>query len=345
MNKGGRKTQKPFIIPVFIPHAGCPHRCVFCNQGAITGEKSFLPSIDSFRKQVNSFIAFNSKQHKEVQIAFYGGNFLGLGEKTARMLLQEAAVFVQAGKVDSIRFSTRPDSIDAVRLSWLENFPVATIELGAQSMDDGVLLLSNRGHSVRDTENAVKLLRKKNYQIGLQLMLGLPGDDDKRAVNSAEKAAALSPDFVRIYPTVVLKKSPLARLFRKGEYIPPSLEAAVSIAKKMYLVFESRKIPVIRMGLQASKDLDAGAAVLAGPYHPAFGHLVYAELFLEKARTLLQNLEKRPETITFRVHPRSLSRLQGICKRNTQTLKNEFGFQSVAIAPDSSLPEYELKVA
>jgi radical SAM enzyme (TIGR01210 family) len=344
MNSGSRKTQKPFIIPVFLPHAGCPHRCVFCDQAAITGENPSLPSRESLRKQVNSFIAFKSKQRKEVQIAFYGGNFLGLAEKTVKTLLKEADAFVQAGKVDRIRFSTRPDTIDAVRLNWLKVFPVAAIELGVQSMDDGVLALSNRGHTVQDTEKAVGLLRENNYQIGMQLMLGLPGDDEARAIKSAEKAAALSPDFVRIYPTVVLKNSPLARLFQKREYVPLSLEAAVSLTKKLYRVFESRTIPVIRMGLQASQDLDAGAAILAGPYHPAFGQLVYAELFLDKARLLLQNLENNPESITLQIHPRSLSRLQGIRNRNIQTLKNEFSLQSIAIVTDDSLSENELKV-
>ena len=344
MNSDSRKTQKPFIIPVFLPHAGCPHRCVFCDQAAITGKNSSLPSTESLRKQVNSFIAFKSKQRKEVQIAFYGGNFLGLAEITVKTLLKEAAAFVQAGKVGSIRFSTRPDTIDAVRLNWLKTFPVAAIEIGVQSMDDGVLALSNRGHTARDTEKAVGLLRKNNYQIGLQLMLGLPGDDEARAIKSAQKAAALSPDFVRIYPTVVLKKSPLARLFQKREYVPLSLEAAVSLTKKLYRIFESRAIPVIRMGLQASEDLDAGAAILAGPYHPAFGQLVYADLFLDKARLLLQNLENSPRSITLQVHPRSLSRLQGLRNRNIQILKKEFNLYSIAIKTDDSLAGNELKV-
>jgi len=250
VNRGSRNTQKPFIIPVFLPHAGCPHRCVFCDQASITGKNQSLPSVESLREQVNAFIAFKSKQRKEVQIAFYGGNFLGLAEKTVKTLLKEAAAFVQAGKVDSIRFSTRPDTIDAVRLSRLKTFPVAAVELGVQSMDDGVLAHSNRGHTARDTEKAVGLLRENSYQIGLQLMLGLPGDDEARAIKSAEKAAALSPDFVRIYPTVVLKNSPLARLFQEGQYVPLSLEEAVSITKKMFIVFESHGITVIRMGLQ-----------------------------------------------------------------------------------------------
>lgn len=344
MKTGNCKTRRPFIIPVFLPHAGCPHRCVFCDQAAITGEKQALPSAKSLREQVNSFIAFKGNRRENVQIAFYGGNFLGLVEDVAKPLLKEAAAFVQAGKVDSIRFSTRPDTIDAVRLNWLKDYPVAAIELGAQSLNDEVLLLSNRGHCAQDTEKAVGLLKENNCRIGLQLMIGLPGDDEARAVKSAEKAAALCPDFVRIYPTLVLKNSPLARLFRKGAYKPLSLEAAVSLAKKLLLVFQSHAIPVIRMGLQASESLDAGANILAGPYHPAFGQLVYAEIFLDKARSLLQNFTSSSGSITLQVNPRSLSRLQGIRSSNIQTLKKEFGLQSVFIATDNSLHEDELKM-
>lgn len=342
---GGRITQKPFIIPIFLPHAGCPHRCVFCDQAAITGKKPSRPSAESIHKQVLAFSAFKGHRRKGNQIAFYGGNFLGLAEKTVKGLLKEATIFVQDGKVDGIRFSTRPDTIDAVRLSWLKSFPVAAVELGVQSLDDGVLALSNRGHTARDTEKAVELLRENHYPIGLQLMLGLPGDDEALAVKSAVKAAALCPDFVRIYPTIVLNKSPLARLYRRGEYVPLTLPEAVCLAQKIYRIFKSCHIPVIRMGLQASEDLDAGTSILAGPYHPAFGHLVYAGLFLEKARVLLQNLENTPGVITFQVHPRSLSRLQGIRKQNIEILKKEFGFQSVAIVTDDSLAENELKVA
>ncbi|MDF1591024.1 MAG: radical SAM protein [Desulfobacterales bacterium] len=344
MNTGSRKTKKPFIIPVFLPHAGCPNRCVFCDQTAITGEKPSLPSAESLCEQVNSFVAYKNKTRKNVQIAFYGGNFLGLAEKNVRMLLEEAAAFVRAGKVDSIRFSTRPDTIDAVRLNWLKAFPISAIELGVQSMDDSVLTLSNRGHTAKNTQKAVELLKEKKYQIGLQLMLGLPGDNEARAVKSAQKTVDLSPDFVRIYPTVVLKNSPLARLFQRGEYQPLSLEAAVSLAKKFYRIFEARGIPVIRMGLQSSEELDAGTNILAGPYHPAFGQLVYADFFLDKARSLLQNLKNSPESISIQIHPRSLSRLQGIRNQNIMTLKKEFGLQSIAMVTDNSLAENELKV-
>ncbi len=260
------------------------------------------------------------------------------------MFLAEAAAFVQDGLVGGIRFSTRPDTVDFKRLGWLKDYPIAAVELGIQSMNNEVLRLSNRGHSVQDSQEAVKLLKEKDCRIGLQLMVGLPGDTEDRAVNSARQAAALSPDFVRLYPTAVLKDSPLAGLFKLGKYQPLSLQEAITITKKMFLIFASCSIPVIRMGLQASPELDSETSVLAGPHHPAFGHLVYAELFLDKARALLQKDKTGPKSITFRIHPRSRSRLQGLYSQNLQILQKEFGLNAISIRTEDSLPENELEV-
>lgn len=343
MNKALPSTAKPFIIPIFIPHAGCPHRCIFCNQTIISGEKQLLPDRESFRKQVRDFIAHKGKNRKIVEIAFYGGNFLGLEEETVHMFLTEAAAFVRDGQVDGVRFSTRPDTVDFNRLGWLKDYPIAAIELGIQSMNDEVLRLSNRGHRVQDSQEAVKLLKEKNYRTGLQLMVGLPGDTEERAVDSARQAAALSPDFMRLYPTVVLKDSPLAGFFKLGKYQPLSLQEAVTITKKMFLVFDSCSIPVIRMGLQAAQELDSGTSIVAGPYHPAFGQLVYAGLFLDKARALLQKDKTGSKSITFRVHPRSRSRLQGLYNQNLQILQKEFGLNAISIRIEDSLSENELR--
>lgn len=344
MDNTAQPRLKPFIIPVFIPHAGCPHRCVFCDQSAITGQGPSLPNLDVLARQVHRFLAFRRRKGPEVQIAFYGGNFLGLPEKTVRSLLEGAERFIRARRVDSIRFSTRPDTIDDRRLQWLTDIPVAAIELGAQSLDDRVLTLSNRGHSAADTQEAVGVLKQYRFHIGLQLMPGLPGDDGAASLESAQKAADLFPDFVRIYPTVVLKESPLARLYLQGSYRPLSLEAAVALTRKILAIFEAHSIPVVRMGLQASQDLDAGTQVLAGPYHPAFGQLVHAERFLEKARVLLQAAPNLSESITLAVHPRSLSRLQGIRRRNMNILREEFGLRFVAIRPDDTLAGDDIRI-
>ncbi len=334
-------AKKPFIVPVFIPHAGCPHRCIFCNQQLITRQTRKEVSPVNIRRQVLSFLPYN-RHGRPVEIAFYGGNFLGLPPDQLKLLLAEAAEFTPAGTVHGIRFSTRPDTIDEQRLAIIQSYPVSTVELGVQSMDDRVLTLSSRGHTAADTVNAVGLLKKFPYQIGLQLMIGLPGDNETTAMETARQVAALKPDFVRIYPTVVLADSPLAVKYRLNEYEPLPLVTAVTLTKHLYLLFRRNQIAVIRMALQASDDLADNAVVLAGPYHPAFGHMVHAEIFLDKATELLKNAPSKTECATFCVNPRSVSRLQGICGHNLKVLKQNFALTDIRILQDEVLSPDDL---
>ncbi len=337
-------SARPFIVPVFIPHAGCPHRCVFCNQVSITGSDGGALSPENVRRRIQQFLAFNQGRRHPVEIAFYGGNFLGLEEAAIGSLLETAAQFVHRGRADGIRFSTRPDTIDDARLDLLENHAVAAVELGVQSMDDHVLALSRRGHSAADTLRAVERLKDRGLSIGLQMMVGLPGEDEAGALASARKIAALQPDFVRIYPTLVIENSPLARWYRRGDYAPLKLEDAVDRVANIHRIFSSRNIRVIRMGLQASRDLDDGVSVLAGPYHPAFGHLVHAALFLKKARQALQACRLRRDRVTLSVHPKNISRLRGLKNANIITLANDFDIAAVDVVGDAALAPNELQV-
>ena len=336
--------HRPFIIPVFIPHSGCPHQCAFCNQTSITGYKYELDLYKTICPQIDRFLTYKKKHKNEVQVAFFGGNFLGLKKDIILSLLSEADKFVKEGKVDSIRLSTRPDTINDERLNLLEPFPVSTIELGVQSMDDQVLSMANRGHTTMDTEKAVTLLKKRRYKIGLQMMVGLPGDTEEKSIDTGKKIAALMPCFVRIYPTVVLKKSPLATMYKKSLYQPIPLDACVSLVKKLYLFFSKNDIPVIRMGLQASEELDQGSAILAGPYHPAFGHLVFSEIFLDKAVSALQRLQKKKsgDSIILKVHPKNISKMRGLKNSNIGILKEKYNLRSIKVIGDGSVTENEI---
>jgi len=336
--------NRPFIIPVFLPHHGCPHRCIFCNQTAITGLPDTLPSPAKLKFGIDEFLEFKTKQRHPVQIAFYGGNFLGLEPGYIKDVLAEATRFVVAGKVDGIRFSTRPDTIDPQRLNILKPFPIAAIEIGAQSMDDQVLSAANRGHTAADTEKGVTLLKSNNYEVGIQMMVGLPGDDEAKSLATGRAIAALGPGFVRIYPTVVVAGSLLAELYRKGDYMPWPLDRCVTLVKKLYLGFQDNNIAVIRMGLQPSKDLEKDATVLAGPYHPAFGHLVYSEIFIDNAAAALASEKDNYDTVTLKVHPRSISKMRGLNNNNVEILKRKFQIKSLHILPDPAVAENSLAV-
>ena len=240
-----------------------------------------------------------------MQISFYGGNFLGLETATVHRLLDGAARWVAAGRVDGIRFSTRPDTVDETTLAVLGGYPVDTVEIGVQSTNDRVLALAERGHTAADTARAVKRLRSRGYRIGLQMMVGLPGEDAVCALATGRDVAGLAPDFVRIYPTLVLRHSRLAEWYANGRYAPMTLDRCVSLVKRLFLLFREHRIPVVRMGLQATEGLADGRSIVAGPFHPAFGHLVHSAVFMDRATALLENAGRLPARVTLRVHPRA----------------------------------------
>lgn len=324
---------KPLIIPIFIPHQGCPHRCSFCNQTAITADAAHV----ALETSIETYLAYASARRGPAQVAFYGGNFLGLDRPVITALLDRLQPWLKSGQVTGIRFSTRPDTITSERLDWIAPYPVDTIELGVQSMNDTVLRLTRRGHTAADTRRAVERLKTSPYQFGIQLMLGLPGDSAQGALESAAAVASLAPDFVRIYPTLVLAGSPLAMRFKTGEYTPLPLGQAVNQAKALVRRFHRDDIPVIRLGLQAADGLEDPAVVLAGPHHPAFGHIVYASLYRDAARALLEQAAPLPDTPVLMVHPRYLSRLQGLNKDNLTALRSSFHRPRLTMLADGNL--------
>lgn len=268
----GRK--KRLIIPVFIPFGGCPHQCVFCDQKGITGEEK-MPALKEVADTVEAYLS-TWKGTGEKEIAFYGGSFTALPEKTLTDYLETAFGYVRDGRIDSVRVSTRPDRVDAAIVERLKSYGVGTVELGAQSMSDEVLKASGRGHTAVDTANAVRLIKAGGLRVGLQFMPGLPGDDRSTILGTTGEIIALKPDFVRVYPTLVLKNTPLAGMYLSGSYAPWALEEMVEVCAVVYNLLMDAGVPVIRMGLQPTADLER--SLVAGPYHPSFRQLVEGRL-------------------------------------------------------------------
>jgi histone acetyltransferase (RNA polymerase elongator complex component) len=336
-------SPRPFVVPVFIPHTGCPHRCLFCDQHTIAGRQP-PPDTGTILARIRDFLDYRGPDRPFTEIAFYGGNFLGLPEADLLPLLDVATAFVRAGAADGIRFSTRPDTVTDQTLARIADYPVTTVEIGAQSMDDTVLRRSARGHGATDTRRAVMRLQNTGVAVGIQLMLGLPGDTPDRADASAAQIRALKPDLVRIYPTVVLRGTGLAKLYRAGAYRPWHLETAVKVAARMFCGFRRNGIRVARMGLHADGGLDNGA-ILAGPFHPAFGECVWNHLFYQTAcRAFASRPGSHARTAGIRVHPRSVSRMRGIQNENVRRLVAEFNLSEITVAVDAALGVDQLAV-
>jgi histone acetyltransferase (RNA polymerase elongator complex component) len=324
------------IIPFFIPHSGCPHQCVFCNQKNITGQtKPIAPSV--IPQKIIEYLAVSSSD-QPAHVALYGGSFTALPFETQRAYLNAVQPFITAGKIRSIRLSTRPDCITNGVLALLKEYDVTTIELGAQSMDDVVLTRSGRGHTANDTVNAVSLIKSYDFLIGLQLMPGLPGDSADSFMKTIDAVIELKPDFVRIYPSLVIKDTPLEDLYASGRYMPLSLDHAVALCREALEKFELAGIDVIRIGLQPTEELERPGTIVAGPYHPAFRQLVESSILLDKMRCALRNRTGKTMRVTFQVNPKDLSAAIGQKRSHIELLKKEFELQEVRIVEDDAIP-------
>ncbi|MCX6235396.1 MAG: radical SAM protein [Bacteroidetes bacterium] len=312
---------KHYIIPIFIPHHSCPHRCVFCNQSKITGQRS-IPSPYEVEKIILQFLSTIPKGNRIIEIAFFGGSFTGIDPEMQEHYLQVAEAFIDNERISSIRVSTRPDYIDDRRLNLLNKYHVKTIELGAQSMDDRVLAMAGRGHSALDTVNASMKIRQHGFSLGLQMMIGLPGDTLPLAIFTAEKIVELGAESTRIYPTLVIRDTKLAELYLKGLYLPLSLEVAVDWCRVIYPLFEKAGVTVLRIGLHPSEGLISGNDLIAGPFHPSFRELVMSRLWNEE----LKNIENKDDkkNIIIVVNPAQLNFAIGYGGKNRKMLQERF---------------------
>ncbi len=320
-------------ISVFVPHIGCPNKCSFCNQRYITGAFK-APNANDVENAV--ITAVNSKNYdpKTTEIAFFGGSFTAINRNYMISLLEAASSFVKIGLASGIRISTRPDAIDDEILLLLKEYNVTAIELGAQSLNDRVLKMNNRGHSARDVENASMLIKKHGFELGLQIMTGLYADDNESAERTVKKVIEIRPDTVRIYPTIVLKDTDLAALYLDNKYKPQTLSEAVKLASKLYLMLSREGIRVIRLGLHSIEK----EAYIAGPWHPSFSELCQSQILLTKVLTCLFD---KGDYIIY-VGKSDVSKMIGQRKTNITFLKTR-GF-NCKVKVDESLSDLKFRI-
>jgi histone acetyltransferase (RNA polymerase elongator complex component) len=267
-------------ISIFVSHLGCPHDCAYCNQEKITGyEKSKYRSLDNIKDDIENQLSTINCDQNHVEIAFFGGSFTGLPLLYQVQLLELASTYVYEYNLEGIRFSTRPDYITTDIINRLKKYPIITIELGVQSLDPVVLDLSKRGHTVEHVEKAVNLIKSSNYQLGIQIMTGLPADTMQSFRHTVSKVIDLKPDFIRIYPTLVLQGTLLEKMYYDGQYQPWTLSETINNIAEILPLFYKADIPIIRLGLQQTDDLQRTGAIIAGPYHPNIRQLIESKHF------------------------------------------------------------------
>lgn len=334
-------SKKEYIIPIFIPFLGCPHDCAFCNQVKITNYKDNINKENTIR-QINQYLSYFPKNENLKEIAFFGGSFTGLDEKVMISYLEIALNYKKKGIIDRIRLSTRPDYINNSILDILKKYEVDVIELGIQSLDNEILNANERGHSKEDSIMASKLIKDYGFKLGHQIMPGLYKDSFDKAIKTGLESIKMNPDMVRIYPTLVIKDTKLEKLYKEGLYKPLSLDEAIEISSRLYMIYSYKKIPVIRIGLQPTENINEKKDVVAGPFHPSIRQLVETnihKIYLEE----LINKYRLKNKIKIHISNREISIIAGNKKANKNYFYKKYGLIINFENDENNFIEYEDK--
>ena len=338
--------KKQYIIPIFVPHLGCPNDCIFCNQKSISGQKTNMTK-EKAKKIIDSFLENIKDKEAKKEIAFFGGSFTGINEKVQEELLQTAYEYVKSGKVESIRVSTRPDCINKEILKRLKKYKVKTIELGVQSANDYILKRANRGHTFEDVKKASKLIRWYGFKLGHQMMVGLPESTRIDEINTAKALVKLKPKMIRIYPVLVVKNTKLEEEYKQGIYEPLSVVQAVEICKEIVRIFADKKIDIIRIGLQNTDEIsdpqNEKSEVVAGPYHPAFRQLVESGMWYDAIVGKIKKLNVKVKKVQVTVNPIDANNVIGHKKENVQKLKDIYDVDLV-LKQDKNIKQGKSKI-
>ena len=337
--------KKQYIIPIFVPHLGCPNDCIFCNQKAISGQKKNITKEEA-KKIIEDYLK-NIKEDAQIEIAFYGGSFTAIDEKLQDELLEVAYYFVKNGQVESIRISTRPDCIDKKTLKRLKKYKVKTIELGVQSANNYILERANRGHTFEDVKKASKMIRWNGFKLGHQMMVGLPDSTRIDEINTAKALIKLKPKMVRIYPVLVVKNTKLEKEYLKGTYEPLPLVQAVETCKELVRMFADKKIEIIRIGLQNTEEIsdpeNKESEVVAGPYHPAFRQLVESGMWYDAIVGKIKKLNVKVKEVQVTVNPIDANNVIGHKKENVIKLKETYDVDLI-LKQDENIKQGKSKI-
>lgn len=328
-------------VPFFISHRGCPHRCVFCDQVKISGSAEEIPKHDEIIDRIGQYE--RKAGGRVLEVAFFGGSFTGLPQFLQDQLLLPLQPLLRSGRIGSVRISTRPDSITSESAAFLKEMGVGVVELGVQSMDEGVLALSGREHGCEIVKKSVALLKNHGFSVGIQLMPGLPGDSSEKSIDSLRKALALNPAFLRIYPTLVIAGTPLESFYRSGSYAPMTLDEAVGLCKVMLVDCLRAGVPVIRMGLQSTAEIMADGVIVAGPWHPAFRQLVEGEVCFDLLCRMIDDLNPSPKSVQVFCSPSRVSDVLGQKRKNAEKLL-QLGVLLASVKPDPAVSPLEMKI-
>lgn len=338
--------KKQYIIPIFVPHLGCPNECTFCNQRKISGQMKNITEND-VRDTIEYYLNNFKEKDAYKEVAFFGGSFTGIEEELQEKLLKTAYEYIKEKKINGIRVSTRPDYINKKILKRLKKYKVKTIELGVQTTNDYILQKCKRGHTFADVKKASKLIRWYGFTLGHQMMVGLPDSTELDELNTAKDLIKLKPKIVRIYPVLVIKGTELEEEYKEGRYEPLEVNQAVERCKELCYLFGKKNINVIRIGLQNTDTISSpdniNSEVVAGPYHETFRQLVESSIYYDTIVEKIKKINTKVKEVVILVNPQNVNNVVGYKRTNIQKLKEMYDVD-VVVKQDIKAPLNKIEV-
>ena len=341
-----KKVKKQYIIPIFVPQLGCPNDCIFCNQKSISGQTK-MPTEDEVRKIIEANLKSFKEESAFVEIAFFGGSFTGIDRALQEKYLGIAKEYIDTKKVNAIRISTRPDYITKDILKMLKQYGVKTIELGVQSTNDYILQRCGRGHTFKDIKQASKLIRRRRFNLGHQIMVGLPESTKLDELRCCKDILKLKPKMVRIYPVLVIKNTKLEKDYNEGKYKALTIVQAIEVCKELVKLFAKKNIEVIRIGLQPTDTIQdpscKDSEVVAGPFHPAFRQLVESGMWYDVIVEKIKKLNTKVKEVVVTVNPIDVNNVVGQKRENIHNLKEVYDVDLI-VKGDENIKQGKSKI-
>jgi len=273
--RGVRTMSGVAVISVLTKSEDCPGSCLFCPTEAnmpksyLSNEPAVMRAIvnnfDPYKQVANRLKALQVNGHvtDKCELIVIGGTWSYLGKKYQTDFIKrcfdgfngnKAKNLEQAKKrnekaknrVIGITLETRPDYINEEEIIRMRKLGATRVELGIQTTNENILIKNRRGHGLKASIEAIKLLKQAGFKITAHFMPDMYGATPAKDLTAYKKmfeSSAWQPDQVKIYPCVVTKNSDLYKLYKSGEHKPYSDK----VLQKLLIMIKAATPPYVRI--------------------------------------------------------------------------------------------------
>ena len=322
--------MKNYIIPIIIPNS--QEKTLLTNQKYIITKKDKI-TVEEVKNIIEEHLKKVNKEEYNVEVAFSGLDGVNQEE-----FLQIAYEYVKNKQIDSIRITTKANYINRSFLKLLKKYKIKAIELEIQTINEYVLKNIGAIYNVKDIKKASKLIKRKRFDLGLQMMVGLPESSRLDELNTAKEIVKMKPKIASVTPVLVEKGTSLEKEYQEKRYKPLTLVQTVEICEEIVELFNKEKIKVIAIGYglldNDIEQLEIAENIVDGPFHPAFRQLVESSLWYNAIVNKIKKLNVKVKQVEVTVNPIDTNNVIGYKQDNINKLKDLYDVELIVTSDE-----------